>query len=568
MIDGRPSRWRRSELIVLGGIVAAFLLHVAWFWTIQEDAFIGYRYVRHLVEGHGLRWNIGEPPVEGYTDFLWLILLSGFMRLGAEVPLSAQLLGTMFGAATVVLTAAAARALYPPPGRVWLLPPALLALSGCFAAWAPSGMETSMFAFLVLAGFVLYVVERSGESRWPWSAVVLALAAMTRPEGVLVFVVTLAHRVWWHGRGEARAHLAWLLAFAVPFGLYFAWRYHYYGFLLPNTFYAKVGTTPDQVVRGVKYVGKFFIVMGVPLLALPAFVLGRRSFVLSYAAALSAFYIVYVALVGGDYMAYFRFLVPVLPFLCLALPLTLVAARRRWPRSAPARAAAVALLVVATLIPSANLEALPRDPPPSGPFLRAHHLPDSWYMKMRHVTAFPRLISERWYVNRFALLGTWLERHLPREASFAYYAMGVIGWTCDRAMLDMYGVNDVYIAHKTVATMGRGVAGHDKRDFLYVLRREPTYILLSRHFRTAPVGAGQLEEVYRHELASLGPAERRLAARYLARYVPDNVWLTDTANREAGYAIFLRLTACSTDEGCRRCRACLRGPAPEAEGGG
>ena len=555
----------RSELLLLGGIVTLFVVHAASLWTIHEDAFIGFRYVRNLVNGHGLTWNVGEPPVEGYTNFLWLILLAGAMRLGIDVAVAAQALGTLIGGLTVILTAVAARMVYPPPGGAWLLPPALLALSGCFVAWTSSGMETPLFTCLLVVAFVRYAREHA-EPGPPWSALVLALAAMTRPEGVLVFAVTLAHRVWWRGRSHGiREHLPWIATFALPFGVYFAWRYHYYGFLLPNTFYAKVGGTVDQVVRGLKYVGKFFLVMGVPLLALPGFVLGRRSFAISYAAALSLTYLAYIALVGGDYMAYFRFVAPVTPFLCLATPLTIMAAMRRLDAPFTARAAVVAIVLACAVLPSANLEALPLDPPPSGPILKAHHQPRHWYMKMRHVTAFPRLVTERWYVNRFAAVGSWCDRHLARDASFAYYAMGVIGWDCDRAMLDMFGVNDVHIAHKRVGTMGRGLAGHEKHDFLYVLRREPSYILFSRHFRTTPIGAADLESVYSRELATLTPSERSLALRYLAHYVPDNVWLTDAANRETGYATFLRLATCSTAESCRRCARCTRGHPPQTE---
>ena len=34
-------------------MLVILLAHVAWLWTIQEDAFIGFRYVKNLVAGHG-----------------------------------------------------------------------------------------------------------------------------------------------------------------------------------------------------------------------------------------------------------------------------------------------------------------------------------------------------------------------------------------------------------------------------------------------------------------------------------------------------------------------------------
>ncbi|MCY3959730.1 MAG: hypothetical protein OXG65_15775, partial [Chloroflexi bacterium] len=49
-----------------------WLASVTWF--ISDDAFISFRYVRNLLEGHGLVFNPGEY-VEGYTNFLWVLEL-------------------------------------------------------------------------------------------------------------------------------------------------------------------------------------------------------------------------------------------------------------------------------------------------------------------------------------------------------------------------------------------------------------------------------------------------------------------------------------------------------------
>src|SRR3954468_9274361 len=43
--------------------------------AIQDDAFISFRYADNLARGNGLVWNLGEY-VEGYTNFLWTILIA------------------------------------------------------------------------------------------------------------------------------------------------------------------------------------------------------------------------------------------------------------------------------------------------------------------------------------------------------------------------------------------------------------------------------------------------------------------------------------------------------------
>ena len=59
------------------------LWNTARFWHVVEDAYISFRYARNLSEGRGLVFNPGDPaPVEGYTNFLWTLLLAGTGALG------------------------------------------------------------------------------------------------------------------------------------------------------------------------------------------------------------------------------------------------------------------------------------------------------------------------------------------------------------------------------------------------------------------------------------------------------------------------------------------------------
>src|SRR5262249_10595062 len=51
---------------------------------IFDNSFITYRYARNLADGAGITWNVNEPPVEGYTNFLLVIILAPFIRLGFD----------------------------------------------------------------------------------------------------------------------------------------------------------------------------------------------------------------------------------------------------------------------------------------------------------------------------------------------------------------------------------------------------------------------------------------------------------------------------------------------------
>ena len=92
----------------------------------------------------------------------------------------------------------------------------------------------------------------AGERALRRAAIALALAAMTRPEGLLVaaalglvrLVCNIIARRRPFGRHELYA-IAWLVGI---WGPWFAWRWWYYGWPFPNTYYVKA-SGPSRVGR-------------------------------------------------------------------------------------------------------------------------------------------------------------------------------------------------------------------------------------------------------------------------------------------------------------------------------
>src|SRR5437773_1541112 len=77
--------------------------HATAFWHLTiDDAFISFRYARNLVQGYGLVFNPGEY-VEGYTNFLWTLLMAGVVALGNDPEIVSKLLGLLSNGATVLL---------------------------------------------------------------------------------------------------------------------------------------------------------------------------------------------------------------------------------------------------------------------------------------------------------------------------------------------------------------------------------------------------------------------------------------------------------------------------------
>ena len=89
------TRWFRVSALVL--ILTLFAFGVYQNYFLGDDCFISFRYARHLVAGEGLVWNPGER-VEGYTNFLWVLLMAGSLLAGIPPETSSVAIGVTSGA--------------------------------------------------------------------------------------------------------------------------------------------------------------------------------------------------------------------------------------------------------------------------------------------------------------------------------------------------------------------------------------------------------------------------------------------------------------------------------------
>lgn len=456
----RPETAFALALVVLSLRTLAFVAPDKHY-LVLDDAFVSFRYARNLVRGLGLVFNPGER-VEGYTNFLWTILLAGCERLGLDMVTAAIVLAFLATAGTLLVLLLIGLRLFEDAGtaRPWLaaLPPLLFAAGGAQARYVLSGMETSLFVFLVVSA--LYLVIRGG--RPMLSGLTFALAAMTRPEGILYLgVVLLFHLLWgeggWRGRLASGARLlGGFLLFYLP---YFLWRWHYYGFLLPNTFYLKAGGGPGAplIHRGFLHLLQSGRQAGLELpllvafLGLPALPRNRVWGLFWLAVVTTA---AYVVLIGGDFLFFFgpRFLNPILP-LTLLLAARGLGALLGWAEGRRALRAAPGVVAILLLLTNA--------------------LWFSWPARSRDLAYLP-IINESW-----TELGRWLARHTSEDAVVAVGAVGRIPYYSDRVTIDMLGLTDRHIAHLPIP-LGSGIPGHEKYDTAYVLARRPDYIVFPR----------------------------------------------------------------------------------------
>lgn len=365
---------------------AAFLIwHSLRYDFVTDDAYISFVYSRNLAEHGELTFNLGDP-VEGYSNFSWTVLLAALMRLGFDPEISSRVLGTACGVGVLFVAARLTRRALPHGASSWsALPAALLACSSGFACWSSGGLESQLFTLLCALSFDRLALalalatspgEPAGRPRRAWRqlGLLLALAAMTRPEGLLLAAViggcalagNLAPRRFTFAALVPPAQRGAALAFLALWLPWFAWRCWYYGWPFPNTYYVKASGPwhPPELAREMWRNGAYYLLVWArqtgllwasPLLALGVLVGLRRprGGARPWFAALVAFaaiYLLYTASVGGDFMGLHRFILPV--FVAAAIAVTLGAqalAQRLFSRPQLGAALALPLLLAFAL---------------------------------------------------------------------------------------------------------------------------------------------------------------------------------------------------------------------------
>lgn len=435
---------------LLLAVLAAHMLHYGI--CTQDDAFISFRYAANLIGGDGLVYNPGEP-VEGYTNFLWTVLLAGAMAAGLN-PVTASVLGGLLAALALALAGwLLAEALLERPW-IGLLVPAFIAMDAGLALEGMQGLETLLYAALLAWALLLTHHELQDPAAPPRSAVLLALAALTRPEGAVVFAgIGLARLLI--ARKLERRLLIGLGIFAVVVGGHFAFRMSYYGSPLPNTFYAKVGTESAQLTRGLIYLAAFAAehIVLCTLAAVGALIATLRwkqqPATIRLLLGFTACDLLYVAAVGGDFKETFRFIIPVMVPLALLAGLAVRHIPGRW---------ALAMVMLLALGVDAR-QSIPR---------------------ASRAAVFRAADMER----RLAV-GSWLRENVPPTTTLAIHSAGTIPYAAGLYTIDMWGLSDPHIARKTIEGMGQGTAGHEKTDYAYTFARGPDLYLPEEDLLTA-----------------------------------------------------------------------------------
>jgi hypothetical protein len=347
-------------IVILGAHIAQFGDYIA------DDAAITFAYAKNLLMGHGLVLNRGTDPVEGYSNFGWLLMVMPFCAHGANPTVPIKILSYAIGVVTLIIMGLTAQQLARQSVRKnheWLCGAAAvgLAASTPYAFWVASGMENGLYCALFVIALLLYL-----RGSLVGCAVALVGLSLTRFEGIGVAAMFAIHRAgvlaFTRERPSRRDVIASVLFLSV-YGTYAGWHWWRFRAFYPNSYLAKsilredsFRSLSDVLARGSAYaeeqfIGPYHFRLVVPFVVVG--LLGTKWRVMSLMLILSAGISALVLLTGGDFYPQFRLGTLILPLLFLLL----IQGARIVVSWTSSRALALAALVPIVIVSQPSVEA-------------------------------------------------------------------------------------------------------------------------------------------------------------------------------------------------------------------
>lgn len=457
----------------------SFISNDERYFVLFDDAMISMRYAKNLAEGHGLVWNSGESPVEGYTNPLWVLFMALFHLFPISAPkisLTIQIGGAAFLLANLIYVKRIAESLSS-KSVVPILAVILTAFYTPLNNWGLQGMEVSLLILLLSASVFKLLNDTKKEQYSSWPYILLGLSTLVRIDMAVPCLVILGFAILFIPNYR-RQHIIWGLGMLVFFlAIQTVFRLGYYGEPVPNTFYLKVGGVSlfQRIKRGILVLYQFLWDMNWVLFLLPfVLVLLKRDRQSILLALLVSGQIAYSVYVGGDAWEHKgganRYIAIAIPhfFILFSWAMSLIVqavsqTREKLKTPLPGELLSNLALIAIALTSLANFNFIQQD---------------FKYLE-RWLLIRPPLFIEG---NKEAVaIAQAVEKITTPQAQIAVVTAGAIPYFSERPALDLLGKNDAYIASlpsHPPATLEDVRPGHMKWDYDYSIgARKPDMIL-------------------------------------------------------------------------------------------
>jgi len=290
----------RKLIIPMLAIFIALLVQTSW---VEEDAFITLRTSDNFMHGYGLRWNVDER-VQTFTNPLWMFVLTGTHKIITNPYITLILVSIITSALALFVLL-----IYIPQNNFGiLLAFAVLTLSKSFVDFSTSGLENPATHLLAVIFVALYfkVEKPLSDKNLFFLSLLAGLATFNRMDTLLFYLPVLI--ALFINQPRRRTFFIILAGFS-PFILWEIFSIIYYGFPVPNTYYAKLNTgvpLSEELTQGILYflnsLGWDPITLTITVSALVLTFISKRKDEILIALGI-VLYFGYIIYIGGDFMS-------------------------------------------------------------------------------------------------------------------------------------------------------------------------------------------------------------------------------------------------------------------------
>lgn len=281
------------------------MINSAW---LSDDSFITLRHVLNFINGYGPTFNVDER-VQGYTHPVWFLIIS-FFSLFCNYIYATYLISFACSICVIAFliretTKVSSSSILKP--LVYIL---IICSSKAFIDFSTSGLENPLSHVLIIIFFIQYFSYISNKDKKLIYSMALstALLYLNRMDLILIVAPAIVHIL--KLLVKIRAYKLCVVFTSIIGCPVLAWHLFsliYYGFLFPNTAYAKLATGIEwhsYLNQGLYYF--YYTALNDPITILTIImsivtILNRKDNIVPVIGIV--IYLLYVLKIGGDFMA-------------------------------------------------------------------------------------------------------------------------------------------------------------------------------------------------------------------------------------------------------------------------
>lgn len=437
-------------------------------YALFDDAMISMQYAKNFSNGYGLVWNAGGERVEGYSNPLWVLTMTGIHMFPIPITQTSyylKLVSLSILALNLVVVLLIVK-VFTESKLIPLLAVFLTAFYYPLNNWSLHGMEVGFMALLINATLWTFLRAWREKSFSPLVYVIMSLSILLRMDATVI-ALSMTIGMAWIDRPHRKQHLKWGFSsmFLALAGLTL-FRLMYYNAWLPNTAYLKLGGISVflRISLGLKLWWDFVWNSNWALFLMPLSLLllnRRKELILLFSIVLGQ--MAYSVFIGGDSWEHVgganRFIAPVMPLFFIIFVLALWEIYKLLITKTDLQSGLTKFIGAIMLVSFTVMSLI------SFNTLNVNDYFQVWTLEKKPVFTAS--------VERYAGMGLTLGRLTTADAVIAVVTAGNIPYFSERTSIDLLGKNDSVVSkgeariNSSLFHPGNFRPGHNKWDYEY-----------------------------------------------------------------------------------------------------